>query len=1470
MRSIRFALTCGALALLSGLQARAACPRDQLQLWELCYWPAAGQPQWVEIKNLGAETTDCAGMEVQAGGGAYAIPASMEAVPANGIILIYFDGASPTTDDNSFAGDGRAVLHAPLPAKGGFLGNPAGWCRLCRVAGACTVDTVLDFVAWGAAAGAEATEAVAKRLWPGETNYIQTRGEAIGPDSEVMSQGGSLYRLASLGWDTAGAAYVTPGSDTVPPLLAPRILSPTEGLRTLDPPPSLWWEAVTAADSYDCQIADDEGFSHVVRSGTLSQTQYDIDPPLALDSKYWWRVRSRNGDVTSDWSLPTGFTVGFPTEPAPKEVTEPKKDEVAASGKETTYSVSGTVTETVDGVVRPLGGLAVTIAGRNGNTAANGTFSVAGLPNGTHAIAIVQEGYTFAPPTVAVAGANVAGLAIIGTGASRDLAVAALGARKDTNMLAIKPGATSKVMCDKTGTNNQRWDGPNPRATHSANDLESWWCWAVGATMLNHFYGGDICRDEVVLKVKGDLLHDIDAGASWANCRSALEFALGAAVSLTNHEYSSAPKPNATVFVAELAAGRPIYYAKPGHIMVVSGYKYQQKECYFKFLNTRNNGGHEWWAWSTAPWAGAFLVSNPTAKSTDAKLGSDADSDGVTDFDEGGRFPCSAADSDSDDDGIPDKAEIMSWVFPRESTGKSKLDTTGAVFNVADVDGDGLAPEVDEDSDDGGLKDGEEDKNHDAVWDKGAEETDVFDLKDDGLLDLVFCIDTTGSMGDDIGQVKVNAVQIVNKAEEKYPSFRIAVIDYRDFPDRTDYAADYPARTQLDFSSDKPAIVSAINGLSLGYGGDYEETVYSGVVHAIDNLSGWREKAKRMIVIMGDAPALDPEPNTGYTLFYVAAKAFLGGIRFTSGVKQAPGKEVTRSGPVAVYTVPTAGGATSTFRALAEETGGTMISAPSPSDVPDALIAAIEIAKSQPIAELEVTGTTGSPQITADASRSRDPYGCGIVTYDWDWDGDGTYDETSVDPVKTHTFGAGGFPGTMRVKVTNFAGTASVAVFIAGAEDIVGEVTDVTPYVTVQWASPAQWTVNPRTGTISGSVSITNNGGSPKGALRTAFWYAVPETARVRLMHPDGTLEDGTPYVDITDLVEAALPGVGNGDLNLDPGETVTIEGIEFYSYDRTAPLGHVFAVWADPPAEAGASAVAEEPAPAAGPALATVTDLAWYASFWHGTDQDSLNTVVVGGAAAATDAADAGFDLTAEAGSTLWSTPADLQTPLLRQDVRPAALANSWLLGTAAGAGPVQFSWTRSDLPEGLMLVLTQLGAGGQALPETRIEVTCEGTTALTGGAGLAIDLDEEVLLELRLAPGWNLVSFPMNPVPGAVSPWLATLPAESLVLRFENGGYVPALELNALEGLWVFTPGEVTVPVKGLVVSDAVLNLKYGWNLIGVPVECLPPACIAGAAWEWRGNTYIPAGRLVPGRAYFVFATRDQAVPFGDPQGW
>lgn len=241
-------------------------------------------------------------------------------------------------------------------------------------------------------------------------------------------------------------------------------------------------------------------------------------------------------------------------------------------------------------------------------------------------------------------------------------------------------------------------------------------------------------------------------------------------------------------------------------------------------------------------------------------------------------------------------------------------------------------------------------------------------------LDLAFVIDTTGSMGDDIDDVKAFSSHLVDTLAARTGSYRFSLVDYRDFPERSSNPGDYPAKLQLGFTDHADSIRAAINALSIGDGGDTPETAWSGIDTALNQ--SWRPGVKKVAVQLGDAPALDPEPISGLTLADLVAKA----------------KSID---PVEVYTVDT-GSAGSALAALSAQTGGQVLTAPTPSAVSEQILAALETSLTKPFAWAGTgyTGTIGQP-LTFSASGSYDPDG-EIVSWEWDFDDDGVFDVAST------------------------------------------------------------------------------------------------------------------------------------------------------------------------------------------------------------------------------------------------------------------------------------------------------------------------------------------------------------------------------------------------------------------------------------------------------------------------------------------
>ena len=218
----------------------------------------------------------------------------------------------------------------------------------------------------------------------------------------------------------------------------------------------------------------------------------------------------------------------------------------------------------------------------------------------------------------------------------------------------------------------------------------------------------------------------------------------------------------------------------------------------------------------------------------------------------------------------------------------------------------------------------------------------VLNTETDAGIDLCFVVDTTGSMGDDIDNARENMENILRHLAEKTENYRVALIDYRDFPDRSGEPSDYPYKVQLRFTDDNSVITSAIDNLDLGQGGDEEETVYSALMSAVD--LDWRSDAKKVIIILGDAAPLDPEPETEYTYEQVLLALFNADISLDY---QESDKRVVNTLDASLINVFSIGADASSdaatfFEAISSSTGGSYAGVDNADEVSDAIIGSIE------------------------------------------------------------------------------------------------------------------------------------------------------------------------------------------------------------------------------------------------------------------------------------------------------------------------------------------------------------------------------------------------------------------------------------------------------------------------------------------------------------------------------------------------
>jgi hypothetical protein len=131
--------------------------------------------------------------------------------------------------------------------------------------------------------------------------------------------------------------------------------------------------------------------------------------------------------------------------------------------------------------------------------------------------------------------------------------------------------------------------------------------------------------------------------------------------------------------------------------------------------------------------------------------------------------------------------------------------------------------------------------------------------------DILFLIDKTGSMVDDILNVKRGLKQIVQSIE-KHRNVRIGVALYGD--KNSDGNSWYSFK---NFETNYELVKDFIEKIEVTDGDDYPESVYDGFFQTMKE-NFWKSKTKRMILLVGDAPPLE-KPLSEFTIDDVIDKA---------------------------------------------------------------------------------------------------------------------------------------------------------------------------------------------------------------------------------------------------------------------------------------------------------------------------------------------------------------------------------------------------------------------------------------------------------------------------------------------------------------------------------------------------------------------------------------------------------------------
>ncbi|MBM0239206.1 VWA domain-containing protein [Micromonospora sp. ATA32] len=125
--------------------------------------------------------------------------------------------------------------------------------------------------------------------------------------------------------------------------------------------------------------------------------------------------------------------------------------------------------------------------------------------------------------------------------------------------------------------------------------------------------------------------------------------------------------------------------------------------------------------------------------------------------------------------------------------------------------------------------------------------------------DVVLLVDTTGSMGGAIANVRTNLQQVITDVRSAQPGAQFAVASYRDEGEGAELF-----RVRQNLTDDATALQTAVNALAAGGGGDVPEAWVNALFQVSDGAIAYRSGSSRLVVLVGDAPSHDP--SAGHTL----------------------------------------------------------------------------------------------------------------------------------------------------------------------------------------------------------------------------------------------------------------------------------------------------------------------------------------------------------------------------------------------------------------------------------------------------------------------------------------------------------------------------------------------------------------------------------------------------------------------------
>lgn len=118
-------------------------------------------------------------------------------------------------------------------------------------------------------------------------------------------------------------------------------------------------------------------------------------------------------------------------------------------------------------------------------------------------------------------------------------------------------------------------------------------------------------------------------------------------------------------------------------------------------------------------------------------------------------------------------------------------------------------------------------------------------------MDIVFCIDTTGSMGPSISRVAKNVIKMITGLKQLSIDIQMALVSYKDYKKYENSHINSIVYT-FPFTKDEKVIANNVSQLQANGGNDYPEAVAT-ALHTVSDLP-FRKEAAKMCVLITDAP----------------------------------------------------------------------------------------------------------------------------------------------------------------------------------------------------------------------------------------------------------------------------------------------------------------------------------------------------------------------------------------------------------------------------------------------------------------------------------------------------------------------------------------------------------------------------------------------------------------------------------------